>query len=121
MKPVTLLFFFIIQTYCRSPQQREGRWFGYTYTSTITKSQHVTSLILSSCVQYAATLPPCRNVRSLDIPEGRFLYMYVNNINYFNLYVIRYTNNIKQCSIILQNNNECNLLFRKKRTSGTKL
>lgn len=90
MKPVTLLFFFVVQTYCRIPSHREGKWFGYTYTSTIIKSQHVTSLIPSSCVQYAATLPPCRNVRSLDIPEGRFLYRYVKQSSLFSFYIINY-------------------------------
>ncbi|XP_065161437.1 uncharacterized protein [Atheta coriaria] len=45
---------------------REGRWFGYRYTSTEIVPQMVTSLIPSSCVQVEPSLPPCRNVRNLE-------------------------------------------------------
>ncbi|EFA00150.1 hypothetical protein TcasGA2_TC002971 [Tribolium castaneum] len=46
-----------------------GRLFGYTYTTTVVKSNVVTSLVPSSCVQVEATLPPCRSVRFLRLPK----------------------------------------------------
>jgi len=47
-------------------ENREGKMFGYQYTSTTTLTKMLTSMIPSSCVQVEASLPPCRNVRNMD-------------------------------------------------------
>lgn len=48
-----------------TPGQREGRWFRGTYTEVKVQKEVVTSLVPSSCVHVAPTLPPCKSVRSL--------------------------------------------------------
>ncbi|XP_017780501.1 PREDICTED: uncharacterized protein LOC108565506 [Nicrophorus vespilloides] len=47
-------------------RDRQARFFGYRYTSTVIVPKMVTSLLPSSCVQVEPSLPPCRSVRQLD-------------------------------------------------------
>ncbi|XP_044269664.1 uncharacterized protein LOC123014557 [Tribolium madens] len=70
LKLLLFFLFYFLSDLCNARNVGEnGRFFGYTYTSTVVKSNVVTSLVPSSCVQVEPTLPPCRSVRFLRLPK----------------------------------------------------
>ncbi|XP_050515237.1 uncharacterized protein LOC126890386 [Diabrotica virgifera virgifera] len=69
----------VISVHCKEIKHRVPRFIGGTYTSTVTSTKMITSLVPSSCVYVDPTLQPCRSVRFLNFPQFDTIREYFNN------------------------------------------